>query len=279
MDFNIIIYSVLVLAALGFIFGVALALASNIFRVQSDPRVDQVYACLPDLNCGACGYPGCRKYAEAIAKNGEVVTLCAPGGSDAANKISEIMGISLSAEAGHKKVAFIFCCGGSEAKKLAEYEGIKDCNAAAAVGGGPLQCNYGCMQFYSCYNACKFDAIRIDEEGRPVIIPEKCTACMACVNVCPKNIIRMVPKESSVFVVCNSRDRGKDVMDACKRGCIGCTKCVRECPEKAIRMEEGLAIIDHTLCKDCKKCIEVCPVHVIQECTSSLTKESECPRK
>ncbi|RJP57636.1 MAG: RnfABCDGE type electron transport complex subunit B [Candidatus Auribacter fodinae] len=278
MDVSIILYSVLVLGVLGVLFGIALAVSSHIFHVPSDPRVEEVYKVLPDLNCGACGYPGCKKYAEAVAKGGEKVNLCAPGGEEVAKSVAAIMGVAVDASK-HKEVAFIFCCGGNEAKQLAEYQGIPDCNAAVIVGGGPLQCNYGCMRLYSCYNACNFDAIRIDEEGLPVVIPENCTACMACVKACPKNIIRMVPAYSSVFIECNSKDRGKDVMDACKRGCIGCTKCVKVCPVEAIHMEEGLAVIDHLKCNNCLKCIEVCPVKVIHQRTSPLTEEIQCPQK
>lgn len=257
-----IIYSILVLGILGLLFGLGLAIASHIFHVKMDEKVEQVYRALPDLNCGACGYAGCKKYAEAVVKDDEAPNLCAPGGPSCAEKIAAIMGLVLNMTS-VKKVAHVFCCGGNEAKTIYDYQGIDDCNAATLVARGPLQCDYGCMRFLSCYKACKFDAIRIDDEGMPVIIPEKCTACEACVRACPKNIIRMIPIEGSVFVQCNSRDRGKDVRDACSRGCIGCTKCVKECPVEAIHMDAGLAIIDHSICIKCLKCVKVCPVQVI----------------
>jgi len=260
---SIILWSVIILGALGLIFGVSLAIASYIFEVKSDPKIEEVHAVLPELNCGACGYPGCKKYAQAVAKNGEKVNLCLPGGLDTANKIAQIMGVEITLTAGKKNVAFIFCCGGPASKKVMNYQGIPDCNAAALVSSGPLQCDYGCMMFYSCYKACKFNAIKINSDGLPEVIPDNCTACMACVKACPKNIIRMVPHSSAVFVVCNSKDRGKDVMDACTRGCISCMRCVKACPVNAIYMDEGLAVIDQDKCQYCLKCVEVCPVKVI----------------
>ncbi len=261
---SVIFWSIFILGALGLIFGISLAIASYIFEVKSDPKVNAVFSVLPDLNCGSCGYPGCKKYAEAVAKNGEKVNLCMPGGSDAVAKIAEIMGIEINIAPGGKNVAFIFCCGGTSSKKVMNYQGIPDCNAAALVSNGPLQCDYGCMMYYSCYKACKFNAIKINSDGLPEVIPDNCTACMACVKSCPKNIIKLIPHSASVFVLCNSKDRGKDVMDACTRGCISCMRCVKACPVNAIHMDEGLAIIDQNKCQQCLKCVEVCPVKVIR---------------
>lgn len=275
---EIAVFSILILGILGLIFGICLGIAATVFHVKVDQRIEEVDSKLPHLNCGACGYAGCIKYAEAIVKNNEVVTLCGPGGRETAERIAAIMGVTLELSR-VKEVAFVFCCGGKEAKKLVDYQGIPDCNAAITAGGGPLGCDYGCMMYYSCFHACKFNAIRIDEEGLPVIIPENCTACRACVKACPKKIIRMVPKKSLVFIICNSKDRAKDVTEVCSRGCIGCTKCVKVCPVQAIHMEEGLAVIDHNICNNCKDCIPVCPVSVIHERRSQVSEELLCQHK
>ncbi len=272
---QVIIYSILVLGVLGLLFGLGLAIASHIFHVKMDERVEQVYGALPDLNCGACGYPGCKKYAEAVVNDDVAPNLCAPGGSDSAEKIAQIMGLEIDASA-IKQVAHVFCCGGKDAKRIYDYQGVSDCNAATLVAGGPLACDYGCVGLLSCYKACKFDAIRINDQGMPEIIPEKCTGCEACVKACPKNIIRMIPSDATVFVQCNSKERGKAVMDACSHGCIGCTKCVKECPVDAIYMEDGLAVIDQSKCVKCLKCIKVCPVKVIDGFNPRKKKEPIC---
>ncbi|MGV8577164.1 RnfABCDGE type electron transport complex subunit B, partial [Pseudomonas aeruginosa] len=49
------------------------------FRVQGDPVAEQVNALLPQTQCGQCGYPGCKPYAEAIAA-GDKNNKCPPGG-------------------------------------------------------------------------------------------------------------------------------------------------------------------------------------------------------
>ncbi|MCD6459983.1 RnfABCDGE type electron transport complex subunit B [bacterium] len=262
MSNSVIVFSITVLGSLGLIFGLCLALASHFFYVKMDKRIENIYNALPNFNCGACGYPGCKKYAENIVKNNASINLCTPGGVETAQKIALVMGIEHNGE-NKRQVAYVFCCGGNDAKILSDYQGIKDCNCAVLVSGGPLQCDYGCMRFYSCVKVCKFDAIRINNKGLPEIIPEKCTGCMACVKQCPKDIIKMIPADARVFINCSSKDRGKQVMDACSTGCIGCTKCVKACPVQAIQMDEGLAVIDQEKCVKCLKCIDVCPVKVI----------------
>lgn len=75
-----ILWAVLVLTILGLLLGLGLAVASKIFYVKVDTRVEDITAILPNANCGACGYPGCQAYAEAIVK-GEApnLSLCKPG--------------------------------------------------------------------------------------------------------------------------------------------------------------------------------------------------------
>ncbi|MCB1195200.1 RnfABCDGE type electron transport complex subunit B [bacterium] len=259
----LILASIIILGILGLLFGVCLAFASRIFSVKKDPRFDEVYSALPEYNCGACGYPGCKPYAEAILK-GEKTTLCKPGGKETAARLSEVMGVKDQGDI-IEEVAYVFCSGGPGAKKITNYTGIPTCNAAALLGGGPLKCDYGCMMFYDCLKVCDYDAIRIREDGLPEVIPDKCTACMACVEACPKNIIKMVPKkQETVYVACNNPDYAKEVMDVCSNGCISCEKCVRACPVGAISMVDGLAVIDQNKCELCLDCVPVCPTHVIK---------------
>ncbi|WP_116426374.1 RnfABCDGE type electron transport complex subunit B, partial [Klebsiella pneumoniae] len=60
------------LSALGLLFGLVLGYAARRFEVEEDPVAEQVDAILPQSQCGQCGYPGCRPYAEAVA-NGEMI--------------------------------------------------------------------------------------------------------------------------------------------------------------------------------------------------------------
>ena len=75
-----ILYAVLILAGLGLVLGFGLAIASKVFHVEVDTRVEDISAMLPNANCGACGYPGCAGYAEAIvAEVAENLSHCKPG--------------------------------------------------------------------------------------------------------------------------------------------------------------------------------------------------------
>jgi electron transport complex protein RnfB len=62
-----IIIAVLVLLALAMVFGGLLGFASERFRVEGNPLVEQIDSLLPQTQCGQCGFPGCRPYAESIA--------------------------------------------------------------------------------------------------------------------------------------------------------------------------------------------------------------------
>src|SRR5512137_1904127 len=93
VPFDIILYGLIFLAALGVAFGVALAIVASKFVVQVDPKVEQVREALPGANCGACGFAGCMGYAEAVVANADVApNLCSPGKSAAADKIAQITG-------------------------------------------------------------------------------------------------------------------------------------------------------------------------------------------
>lgn len=75
-----VLFSVLILTVLGILLGFGLAIASKIFHVEADTRIDDIEKILPGANCGACGFAGCRNYAEAIvAEEAENLNMCKPG--------------------------------------------------------------------------------------------------------------------------------------------------------------------------------------------------------
>lgn len=258
---NNIIAPILSLGGLGLLFGAGLAVASKVFAVEVDPKVVKIREALPGANCGACGYPGCDGFANAVAEGKAPVNGCPVGGAECAEKIGEIMGVN--AEATEKKVARVICQGTTcNAKEKYEYIGIKDCKAAAMVAGGNKSCEYGCLGFGTCVDACQFDAIQI-VGGIAKIDTEKCTACGKCIEVCPKHVIDMVPYSQKVVIDCNSEDFGKNVKASCSVGCIGCQICVKACPVGAIDFENNLAKIDYDKCIQCMICAEKCPTKAI----------------
>ncbi|MEA1927840.1 MAG: RnfABCDGE type electron transport complex subunit B [Candidatus Auribacterota bacterium] len=257
-----ILAAVLTITIMGLIFGVGLAIGSRVFFVHTDPRLEKIEELLPQLNCGACGYGGCADCARALLNGEAEPSICPVASPEVHKQIAEVLGLMLEEE--ERIEARIFCRGGYDAAKRYEYEGISTCAAANQLGGGVSACDYGCLRYYTCVEICPFDAIEIDERGNPVVIPEKCRACKLCVENCPREIIRMVPKKSKVEILCSSHSPGKVVVKVCSVGCISCGKCVKECPVEAITIKDNLAVIDYEKCINCGKCIEVCPRKIIE---------------
>jgi RnfABCDGE-type electron transport complex B subunit len=242
--------------------------------VETDPRIEEVEAALPGINCGACGYAGCAGYAEAVVDAGESMTLCAPGGAETARAVAAVMGAEV--EAAEPKFAVTCCQGGSVPDRFA-YAGVQDCRAATVMGlaGGPKACTWGCLGFGTCMKACPFGAITMSPDRLPVVDETKCTGCGRCVEVCPRDLNRVDPESRTVFVLCKSRDKGAIANKLCERGCIACRKCEKECPFDAIHVVDNLAVIDYDKCKLCGKCVKVCP----KNCIVDLRKPRRARRK
>ena len=274
-----ILIAVGVLGALGLVFGLVLAIASKVFYVKTDPRLDQLNECLPGANCGGCGYAGCGGYAEAVLKGEAAIGLCASGGNECAERMAEIMGVK--AEKVARKVALVRCSGYkgvdengklTGAKMKGEYEGIADCLAATKVAGrGPLICKFGCLGFGNCTKACKYDAIHI-VDGIAKVDQEKCVGCMQCAAACPRNLIVPVEYGKHVVIACASTAKGAVTIRGCSSGCIGCGLCQKICPNGAITVEQNLATIDYSKCTSCGLCATVCPKKLIAN-NNALTPE------
>jgi len=265
VEIKTIVYAVALLAVLGVIFGIALAIVASRFVVKVDPKVEQVRETLPGANCGACGFAGCMGYAEAVVGNPDVApNLCAPGKSPVAEKIAQITG--KAAGAVDPKIARVFCQGGrSKSQCKFIYSGVMDCTAAVLAAGGDKSCDFGCLGYATCMRACPFDAIRMSEDSLPLINKEKCTACGKCVAACPKQVIELGLMSKAVVISCHSRDKGVDTKKKCQVGCIGCGMCVRTCPVDAIKLENNLARIDHSRCITCGLCVKKCPTSAIHD--------------
>lgn len=257
-----ILIPVFTMGALGFLFSAGLVFAYRRLRVYEDPKIEKVAEILPQANCGACGYSGCRAYAEAVAKGEAASNSCPVGGEDLAKKIADILGAS--PQEFIKKVARLHCRGTrSMAKDRGVYLGLSTCFAAHLVGGNK-QCSYGCLHLGDCADACPFDAIYMNQEGLPVVIEEKCTACGKCVDACPRTLFELHPVSQEIIVFCRSQDRGAKSRKVCKNACIACGICVRACPD-AIVLENNLAQITDYKKIDSEKIseIEKCPTGAI----------------
>lgn len=252
---------VLILSACGVLAGVLLTIASKVFYVKVDERIEKIGEALPQANCGACGYAGCADYADAIISNNAPTNLCRPGGTDSANKIAEILGISASDVI--PMTAVVHCNGDCNAtEQHFDFNGIQSCKAVKRFYGGNGMCKYGCIGLGDCMNVCEYNAIKI-KDGLAKVNPSLCQACGQCVNVCPNNLISIKPKSNTVDVLCSSADNGKSTKFACSNGCIGCKICEKKCPNGAIKVENFHAIIDYDKCTSCGLCKSACPIKAI----------------
>ncbi|WP_163933166.1 electron transport complex subunit RsxB [Paraferrimonas sp. SM1919] len=165
-----IVLAITVLATIALLFGGILGYASIKFKVEGDPLVEQLDSLLPQTQCGQCGYPGCKPYAEAIA-NGDAINKCPPGGEATMEKIAELMGVEpqpVAAEAKdpQKKVAVII-------EEL-------------------------CIGCTKCIQACPVDAIVGTGKMMHTVIEKDCTGCDLCVAPCPVDCIEMRPVKATV---------------------------------------------------------------------------------
>lgn len=256
-------FSAVFLLGISAIFGLGLAFAAKKFAVKVDPRVDQVSDVLAHAHCGACGYAGCRQYAEAVVMEPDVKpNLCTPGGKATSEAVARITGKELAAV--EPRIARVFCQGGlSKSQRRFKYEGVQDCRAAVLASGGDKSCIYGCLGFGTCARICPFDAITMSDDRLPVIDPVKCTACGQCAQACPKNVIEILPMVKEVLVRCHSKDKGAITRKGCQVGCIACGICVKVCPYNAPSVENNLSRIDLDKCKVCGLCVAKCPTSAI----------------
>ncbi len=256
-------HPLIVMGFFGGVFGAGLAYASKKFSVKTDARVADVLDALPGVNCGACGYPGCAGYAEAVVSGKAAPTLCAPGGTETAEKICAVLGVTC--EASEPKTAFVLCQGAPTAKQDARYDGVASCALAALVGEGPGACKYACLMMGDCYRVCPFGAITWQPGSLPVIDESMCTACRKCIAACPKEVMALRYRSKRVLVLCHSQDKGAVARKKCATACIACTKCVQVCPVKAIHMDGNVAVLDTGLCTLCGACVSACPTGAIRD--------------
>lgn len=160
--------AVIAITLMGLIFGLILGYASRRFAVAEDPIVEKIEELLPQSQCGQCGYPGCRPYAEAVGNNGAKINLCAPGGEAVMQKIATLLNVDPQPIEGDEAA-------------LAPVRMLAVIDEANCIG---------CTK---CIQACPVDAIVGATRAMHTVMSDLCTGCNLCVDPCPTSCIDLVP--------------------------------------------------------------------------------------
>ncbi|MHC8307103.1 electron transport complex subunit RsxB [Pseudomonas sp. PB3P13] len=134
--------------------------------------IQRIDALLPQTQCGKCGHPGCKPYAEGIA-SGEPINKCPPGGRETISALAQLL-----------KVPVL--------------------ELDISRGSAPAQLAYireaECIGCTKCIQACPVDAIVGAAKLMHTVIVDECTGCDLCVAPCPVDCIEMRPLESATVV-------------------------------------------------------------------------------
>ncbi len=238
-----------------------LVLANKKLYVYEDPRIDAVEEMLPHANCGACGYPGCRPFAEALVKGEALPGKCTVSTDEGRAHVASFLGVDVGAE--EKRVARLACAGGTNvARNHARYDGLMTCAAAAKVSGGGKGCFWGCLGLADCFVSCDFDAIVMNEHALPIVNENACTACGDCVRACPKDLFSLEPISHRLWVNCKSLDAGDEILADCEVACTACGRCAMDAPG-LIAMRHNLPVVDYTKPHQTQIPIQRCPTGAI----------------
>jgi len=245
MDVTAILLPVGILAGIGVLLGGAIAAANRKFWVWEDPRIDEAEDLLPGNNCGACGQPGCRAFAEGLVAGRLTPAECTVMGDEERGEVAALLGVD--AGEAEKRVARLLCAGGSNvAPRKAFYEGAMSCAAAAAVTGGGKACPWGCIGLADCAISCDFDAIHMNDVDLPVVDPDLCTACEDCVEACPLDLFTIMPMSRRLIVQCRNLLEGDAATELCAVACDACGRCAMDAADGVIEMRGGLPVIDYS---------------------------------
>ncbi len=281
MDSNAILYSIGAMAAVSAVMATVIYTVAQKFHVDVDPRVDEVFEMLPAANCGGCGSPGCKAFANRVvddAKSRKSIEglSCPVGGAETMERIAKFLDMEVVEKI--PTLAVVRCNGScTNAPAKVTFDGPKSCAIAHSLHAGDSGCSFGCLGCGDCERACPFDAIHINSKtGLPEVIASKCVSCSKCVKACPRKIIEIRPEGAlgkRVFVSCINTEKGAVARKNCSVACIGCGKCAKVCAVDAITIEKNLAYIDFNKCVACGKCVPECPTKAILA-TFAITAEA-----
>lgn len=253
-----------------------LVLVNKRFFIREDKRVELIENMLPHTNCGACGYPGCHAFAEALIKQQVLPGQCNVSPLKTKKQIAEFLNIAVGKT--EKTVARLACGGGDNvAHHRANYIGLPSCQAAAQVSGGSKVCTWGCLGFGDCETICDFDAIKMSMENLPQVDEALCTGCGDCVKICPKDLFSLESINHRLWVACKNQEAGDQLLESCEVACTACGRCAMDAPEGLIAMSYNLPLINYNLPHENQIPIQRCPTGAIVwlNADNSITKGRE----
>ena len=163
------------MATIGASIAALLAVTGRLLPQSEESPVESINALLPQSQCGQCGYPGCRPYAEAIVEGKANIDQCAPGGNSTVTALADLLGRATGpvnpeyGTPGAPQVAFI--------------------DESACIG---------CAL---CLDACPVDAIIGAAQFTHTIIKRDCTGCELCISPCPVDCISLVHRRGTSAIV------------------------------------------------------------------------------
>lgn len=256
------ILAIATMGGLTILLAIILVIANKKLFVVEDPRIDIVDEMLPHANCGACGFPGCRPFAESLVNNQSLPGKCTVSTEADRAAIADFLGVDAGAQ--EKQVARLACAGGVNVARMnVKYVGMKSCRGAALVSGGGKSCSWGCLGLADCADVCDFNAITMNEFSLPVVDEEKCTACNDCIEICPKDLFSLHPISHRLWVNCKNLKEGDEVMEECQVACTACARCAKDAPGGLVVMKDNLPVINYRKNHVTKTPIQRCPTGAI----------------
>jgi electron transport complex protein RnfB len=141
------------------------AQASSQATAQEQALADALDAALPQTQCTRCGFPDCRRYAQAIARGEAAVNRCPPGGLEGVVRLAAIA---------HRPVIALDTARGVEGpRKLAVID------------------EAWCIGCTLCIKACPVDCIVGAPRRMHTVVNDECTGCELCLPACPVDCIAM----------------------------------------------------------------------------------------
>ncbi len=169
----------LALTLLALVLGAGLGYAAIRFRVEGDPLIDEIDAILPQTQCGQCGHPGCRPYAEALAGGDAEINQCPPGGERGMLALADLLG--------------------REPIPMDALASDTDTEIPLVAVIDESTC-IGCTK---CLQVCPVDAIVGAAKHVHTVIEAHCTGCKLCLPpLCPVPdciVLQEIPQRTSTW--------------------------------------------------------------------------------